>query len=170
MRCLNSLKDYYSNLNNRWLMVFLCILVEVWKFLFYQWVQVPKGWVKRGWSQAFFSGAQGQDQRLQECSETQKLPSEHQTPFFTVIMIEHWHSLPTEITEYPSLEIFKIVRSWSWATPSGWSCLNRELDKMISRGLFLNCSVILWLESRHSPHLLNTFTIFFSKRLCYLRI
>lgn len=27
-------------------MVFLCVLMEVLKFLFYQWVQVPEGWVK----------------------------------------------------------------------------------------------------------------------------
>jgi len=56
----------------------------------------------------------------------------------TVTMTEHWHGLPREVVESPSLEIFKTQLDMA---PSnmlfvGDPALSRWLDEMISRGLF----------------------------------
>ncbi|KAK4831874.1 hypothetical protein QYF61_019886 [Mycteria americana] len=40
-------------------------------------------------------------------TETQEVPSEHQKHFVTVRVTEHWHRLPREVVESPSLEIFE---------------------------------------------------------------
>ena len=57
---------------------------------------------------------------------------------FTVTMTEHWHWLPREVVESPSLEILKTQLDMA---PSNLLCvgdpaLSRWLDEMISRGLF----------------------------------
>ena len=73
-----------------------------------QHVQIPKGRVQRRWTQALSRGAQGQDKRQWAQTETQEVLFEHQeTLFFTVRVTEHWHKLPREVAESPSLEIFK---------------------------------------------------------------
>jgi len=57
--------------------------------------------------------------------------------FFTVTVTEHWHRLPREVMEYPSLEVFKslldtTLGDWLWVTLSEQAMLN----PMTSRGRF----------------------------------
>ncbi|KAK4817026.1 hypothetical protein QYF61_026032 [Mycteria americana] len=47
------------------------------------------------------------DQRQWAQTETQEVPSEHQETLFVVRVTKHWHRLPREDVESPSLEIFK---------------------------------------------------------------
>lgn len=64
-------------------------------------------------------------------TETQKVPPDHQETLFTVSVAKHWHGLPSEAVESPSLEVFKshlamvlgnqlyvtlLERGWDWVT------------------------------------------------------
>lgn len=67
---------------------------------------MTSGRIQRGQSQAVFSGAQWQDQRLWAQNETLEGSSEHQEIFiFIVRIMKQWNRLPEEVVEYPSLEI-----------------------------------------------------------------
>lgn len=57
-------------------------------------------------------------------------------PFCTVRVTDHWDKLPREDLESLSLEIFKGIWSWCWATWSKCTCSRRKLDLMNSRGPF----------------------------------
>lgn len=52
--------------------------------------------------------SQCQDQRPWAHTGTQEVPLNIRKHFFTVRVAEHWHRLPREVTESPSLEILKI--------------------------------------------------------------
>ena len=61
-------------------------------------------------AEPLLSGAHWQDERQWAQTETQEIPSEIRKHFFTVREVKHWHRLPGEIVESPSLEIFKSHR------------------------------------------------------------
>lgn len=51
------------------------------------------------------SDAQWQDQKQQTQTETQEMTSDITKHLFTVSVTAHWHGLPTEVVESPSLEV-----------------------------------------------------------------
>lgn len=61
----------------------------------------------------------------------------------TVNVIKHWHRLPREVLESPSLEILKPAWSWPWATCCSWPCLSRGVGLGELKGCLLS-SAILW--------------------------
>ena len=63
--------------------------------------------MQRVQSQAFPSGGQRQDQRQWAQTGPQEVPSEHQETLLSVRVPEHWHRLPREVVESPTLEILR---------------------------------------------------------------
>lgn len=65
-----------------------------------------EGKVQREWRQFLLTGVQGQDKRLWAQTETQVF-SEYQEEetLLAVRLTRHWHRLPREVEECPSVEI-----------------------------------------------------------------
>ncbi|KAK4815071.1 LOW QUALITY PROTEIN: hypothetical protein QYF61_015355 [Mycteria americana] len=81
-------------------------LISVYKYL--------KGGCKEDGARLF---SVSRDQRQWAQTETQEVPSNTRRRFFTLRVTEHWHRLPREVVESPSLEIFKshldmVLGSW----------------------------------------------------------
>lgn len=68
--------------------------------------------------------------------------------FFMVKVVKHWNRFPREVMKCPSLDISKADWMQSWAICHSWPCLNKELDKTVSRGT-VPASKTLWFYDSH---------------------
>lgn len=96
--------------------------------------------MQRGQSQASLvpsDKARGNRYRLKH----ERLPLNTRKYYF--IMTKHWHRLPGEVMEFPSLTVFKSLLDMAMATGSVCSGLSRELVQMAS-GDLSQAAVILW--------------------------
>ncbi|KAK4825064.1 hypothetical protein QYF61_023068 [Mycteria americana] len=78
------------------------------------------------------SGAQCQDQRPWAQTGPQEVPSKHQETLLSVRVTEHWHRLPREVVESPTLGILRSCLDTALGNQL-WVAL---LEQMSSRGPF----------------------------------
>ena len=85
--------------------------------------------VKRGQSQAFFSGAHWQDKRQWAQTENRRISLNIRKHFFTVRVTRHWTDCPVGLWSLPPRTYSKAVYRESWATVFRWPCLSRGLEQ-----------------------------------------
>lgn len=64
--------------------------------------------------------------------------------FWSVLVMEHWDSLPREAVEFYSWKYSKVICTWSWATSCRCSCLSKVLDWITSTEVSSKCGYSVW--------------------------
>lgn len=92
------------------------------------------------------------------------------TPFFLWLCLSTGTAYPEKLQRLPPWRYSKVGRSWSWATESGWSCLNRRLGQNDLQSPHPTSPDLQFCDSRADTACSSwTLSLFFSKRLCYLK-